>query len=253
MDEAADRSERLGSLEAEVHVWLQRTNGPCDPDRTDASRELLDADETARCRRLLREGDRRTFLAAHALLRRALSWYTDVAPGDWSFTAERWGRPEISGPALAPPLRFSLSHTTGLIACAVGLACECGVDVEASARRGDPLRVAPRVLAASELADLQAQPASARRERFLAYWTLKEAYLKALGVGLTLPLRGLVFALNGPGVRLEHSEHGPAATTLSWQFASLRPTADHVLALAVGLTGGPPRTVRVREGPPGAE
>jgi len=249
MDDPANARERLRSLESEVHVWLQQTDGTFDSDRTTAMQEILDADEAERHGRLLRESDRRDFLVAHALLRRVLSSYTDVAPGAWSFAANRWGRPEIAAPTAAASLRFSLSHTTGLVACAVGLECECGVDVETLGRRGDPLRVAPRVLATAELADLEAQPDSTRRERFLVYWTLKEALLKALGVGLTLPMRDLVFSLNEPEIRVECRKDSAAATT-DWQLASLRPTKDHVLALAVGFSASPPRTVRVRKGPP---
>ena len=253
MHEAVDPQERLRSLESEVHVWLHSTDGPADPPRASASLELLDAQEIERHQRLIRESDRHLFLVAHALLRRVLSRYADIAPQDWSFTANRWGRPEISGRLPAPRLRFSLSHTNGLVACAVGLACECGVDAEATGRRGDPLRAARRVLAPAELADLDAQVGSARRDRFLAYWTLKEAFLKALGVGLTLPLREIAFSLDESEIRLDDRGRAAARTDAAWQFESLRPTPDHVLALAVGRTGGPPRTVRVREGPPISE
>jgi 4'-phosphopantetheinyl transferase len=213
-------------------------------------RASLDAAETARLERFHRRSDRERYLLAHALVRGVLSRYASVDPGDWSFAANRWGRPRIAGPPGAPPLRFSLSHTPGLVACAVGRDCDCGVDVEALERRGDPLRVAPRVLAAAELEELRAQPEASRRERFLTYWTLKEATTKALGKGLTQPFREIAFAFADGDVRLDSAIPGDEPEDALWQFAVLRPTPAHALALAVRRRGGPARTLIVRAEPP---
>ena len=252
MDVAAHPTDFLRALEEEVHVWLTRPDEVVDSEHLAACRAMLSDDERARLARLRREPDRRAFLAAHALVRSALSRYADVPPEDWSFAANHWGRPEIAGPGAVPALRFSLSHTSGLTACAVALDCDCGVDVEAFDRRGDPLKLARRVLSPKELADLEARAAGARRDCFLAYWTLKEAYVKARGLGLSLPLRQFSFSLSGERIRIEFAAPGDDVAS-SWQFASLQPTPRHVLAIAVRRGDGPERRIVVRETLPGAD
>jgi 4'-phosphopantetheinyl transferase len=247
MEAAANPIERLRSLETEVHVWLARPDEIADPEGRAACRAQLSSDECRRLDRLRREADRHTFLAAHALVRRALSRYADVRPEGWVFAANRWGRPEIAGPAAAPVLRFSLSHTAGLIACAVARDGDCGVDVEFLDRGGDPLKVARRVLSPEELADLEAQPAGVRRDRFLAYWTLKEAYVKARGVGLAIPLRAISFSLTGERIRITSTPPGDDLGD-GWRFAALRPTPRHALGIALRPGDGPSRAIVVREG-----
>jgi 4'-phosphopantetheinyl transferase len=252
MDAAAHPTDLLRSLAEEVHVWLTRPEDVGDSEHVAACRAMLSDDERQRLARLRRERDRQAFLVAHALVRSALSRYADVPPEAWTFAANHWGRPEIAGPGALPALHFSLSHTSGLTACAVALGCDCGVDVESFDRGGDPLRIARRVLSPKELADLEAQAAEAQRERFLAYWTLKEAYVKARGLGLTHPLREFSFTLTGDRVRIEFAAPADDVAS-SWQFASLRPTPRHVLAVAVRRGESPERRFVLRETLPGAD
>ena len=252
MDAAAHPTDFLRSLGEEVHVWLTRPEDVGDSEHLAACRAMLSDDERARLARLRREPDRRAFLTAHALVRSALSRYADVPPEGWTFAANHRGRPEIAGPGPVPALRFSLSHTSGLTACAITLDFDCGVDVESFDRRGDPLKVARRVLSPKELSDLEARTAETRRDRFLTYWTLKEAYVKARGLGLSLPLRQFSFSLTGERIRIEFAAPGDDVAT-SWQFTSLRPTPRHVLAIAVRRGEAPERRIVVRETLPGAD
>jgi 4'-phosphopantetheinyl transferase len=252
MDAVAHPTDFLRSLDLEVHLWLTCPDDVADSGHLAACRAMLSDDERARLARLRREPDRRAFLVAHALVRSALSRYAGVPPEGWTFATNRWGRPEVAGPGAGPALRFSLSHTSGLVACAVALDCDCGVDVESSDRGGNPLGVAQRVLAPKELADLDSRTAGERHDRFLAYWTLKEAYVKARGLGLSLPLRQLSFSVTGERIRIEFAAPGEDAAH-SWQFSLLRPTPHHVLAVAVRRGDGPERRIVVRETLPGAD
>src|SRR5690606_33310169 len=107
-------------------------------------------------------------------------------------------------PDLAPgqtdvPLVFNLSHTDGLIACAVSRGREVGVDVEWLDRRGGDIDVADRFFSRYEVQALYAQPPERRRDRFFRYWTLKESYIKARGMGLALPLDRFSFELDRGG------------------------------------------------------
>jgi 4'-phosphopantetheinyl transferase len=226
---------------AAVHVWVAR---PREGDAAQLAhcRAAVSAEELARAERFRFEKNAREFLLAHALKRAALSRYAPIEPHAWRFAALPGGRPVLAGPAHAPDLRFNLSHTTGLVACAVSEGLEVGCDAESLLRPLDSLELAERHYAPAELRELRELGGAARTARFLEYWTLKEAYLKARGSGLRLPLDAVHFEL-GPGERIAARfapELEPAPER--WQFALLRPGAEHVLALAVQL-GLEPRPV----------
>jgi 4'-phosphopantetheinyl transferase len=227
---------------------------PDDPDlqpNLDTYRALLTPDELERMARLIFERDRRTFLITRAHVRTMLSRYAPVNPADWRFIANAHGRPEIlDRPEGVPDLRFNLSHTEGLIACAVTVGREVGVDVEHIGRR--LLHDVPgRFFAAREVVDLKSLPAADQPRVFFDYWTLKEAYIKARGFGLALPLGDFAFRLAPPDpveITFEPSLKDDPAT---WQFVQAWPTPQHRLGLAVRRIGKD-LPVRIREVVPGA-
>ncbi|HVB39222.1 MAG TPA: 4'-phosphopantetheinyl transferase superfamily protein [Vicinamibacterales bacterium] len=227
----------------EVHVWCLRQGAPIAPGVHATCDALLSAAERARRDRFVFERHRHQFLLAHALVRATLSRYTGVDPARWTFVENEYGRPEIASPAVALPLRFNLSHTDGLMACAVTLARDVGVDVEEVTRRAAGLDIAERYFAAAETAALVAVPEPDRHRAFFDYWTLKEAYIKARGMGLALPLRAFAFHLApsaAPAITFAPElDDDPAA----WQFRLFQPTTTHRLALAVRESPG--RRIRI--------
>jgi 4'-phosphopantetheinyl transferase len=131
-----------------------------------------------------------------------------------------------------PDLRFNISHTEGLIACAVTIGREVGVDVEHIGRRLTH-DIAGRFFAPREVNDLKALPDDQQHKVFFDYWTLKEAYIKARGFGLALPLGDFAFKLSPPAppeITFEPSLDDDPAT---WQFFQDWPTPQHRLGLAV--------------------
>jgi 4'-phosphopantetheinyl transferase len=181
----------------EAHLFLARLEEARDPALLESWQELLSPDERARGARYAFERNRHEHLVAHALKRRALSRFApEVDPRDWRFVAGDHGKPSVAAPETR--LRFNLSHTEGLVACLVALDAEVGVDVEQTARRSDTVGIADRFFAAPEVEALRALPEAEQRGRFFEYWTLKEAYIKARGLGLALPLGGFWFALAPP-------------------------------------------------------
>jgi 4'-phosphopantetheinyl transferase len=187
--------------------------------------------------RLVFGRDRRRFLLTRALVRTMLSRYAAVAPAEWAFITNDHGRPEIlDRPRGVPDLRFNLSHTEGLIACAVTIGREVGVDVEHVDRRlmHD---IAGRFFAPREVTDLKALPDSEQPRAFFDYWTLKEAYIKARGFGLALPLADFAFTLAPPAPPRIAFEPGLDDDPETWQFAQAWPTPHHRLALAVRRKG----------------
>lgn len=225
----------------ELHVWLVNL-AAVDERSLPGYRDLMSADELARNQRFRFEEDRRANCVTRALVRTTLSKYVDVDPGSWQFQAGDHGKPEISHPARRPPLRFNLSHSDRYIACAVMSAVDVGVDIEYTVRKNDVLNIADRYFSHSEVSELFDLEEDRQRDRFFDYWTLKEAYMKARGEGISLGLGNFSFHIpeQGPiGISFSAQlEDDPAA----WQFGLFRPKPDHRLACALRV----PARQRVR-------
>jgi len=230
----------------EVHVWWLDPQVVTKAANHAACWEVLSAVERARHARLRVDGARLQHVAAHALLRLTLSRYAAVAPQQWEFETNRYGRPEIAAPTAVPPLRFNLSHTRGLVVCGVTLQRDLGVDVEELRDTSRQLDIARRFFAPAEAAALAATPPDAQNVRFFEYWTLKESYIKARGLGLSLPLRRFAFDLTDRSqvrVSFDPELQDDAA---HWHFTLARPTTAHVLAVATRRRPGIPIRVQIK-------
>jgi 4'-phosphopantetheinyl transferase len=197
-------------------------------------RSLLAPEEVERQARLVRERDRRLFLISRALVRTTLSRYAPVDPGAWRFAAGEQGKPEIVAPSDLPPLRFNLTHTPGLVACAVAPGHEVGVDAERRDRPVACLDLARRAFSAEERTQLEALPEQRRRERFFELWTLREAYVKARGEGmLRVPRDAVTFRLSpDAGAQASFDATWPDDPS-RWRFFRVRPAESHRCAVAV--------------------
>lgn len=244
----------LAALAGEAHLWLVRLRESIPPEVERRWRDLLSPEEEAAARRFRVESARREHLAARALVRTTLSRYADVAPDRWRFRGGPQGRPEIGGPAGAPPLRFNLSHTRGLVACVVTLELDAGVDVERPARRlGDPLALARHGFAPAEQQALAQLSGSARRELFCHLWTLKEAFVKARGSGfLALPASRVACEIAPDGVIGLRFDRELDDRPEAWQMALLAATSEHRLAVAIRRGRRPDLELVTREVEPPA-
>jgi 4'-phosphopantetheinyl transferase len=200
-------------------------------------RQVITPDENERMARFVFERDRRQFLITRALVRAMLSRYAALAPGEWRFITNQYGRPEVlERPAGVADLRFNISHTEGLIACAVTVGREVGIDVE-NLNRSVTHDIAGRFFAPREAADLRSLPDGEQSRAFFDYWTLKEAYIKARGFGLALPLSDFAFCLRPPAQPTITFEPTLQDDPSSWQFYQASPTPVHRLGLAVRRNG----------------
>jgi 4'-phosphopantetheinyl transferase len=216
----------LENLEpGEVVVYLRRPE--CDHGALERDLALLDAEERARAARFHFEEDRATYVTSHALRRRVLSRYGAGDAASIRFRSGKHGRPELEGPS--SDLSFSLSHTRSLVACGVTRGALLGVDVE-QCRRRSYSDLAPACLTEGELAAWRALPELEQEARFVLIWTLKEAYAKALGVGLSLPFQSFgVHVLSEGSAVLEPA---PGQSAAEWRFEWLK-VEDHYLSIAV--------------------
>ncbi len=215
----------------DVHVWHVDPTSVSDPGLIRRHDALMSPDERARHARFVFPRDQHIYLVARALVRTTLSKYADVEPQAWMFLNGAYGRPEIAWPPGGPPLRFSLSHTAGLVALAVTLHADVGIDVEGINARAPGLDIARQYFAPAEAAALEALPAEQQGRAFLEYWTLKEAYIKATGLGLSMPLKSFAFELaDPPAISFNGS---PGGDPSEWHFFRLELAAQHLSAMAV--------------------
>jgi 4'-phosphopantetheinyl transferase len=227
-----------------VDVWFRFTDDLSDEDFSEA-RAMLSPSERSRCDRFVFARDKHNFVVAHALLRAALTFLEGGrSPDAWLFHADSHGKP-----CLAPgqsDLVFNLTHTDRLVACALSGAEPLGIDAEFVERSTDANLIAARCFSYDEAFDLAAHTGPERHTRFIEMWTLKEAFLKATGAGLSTPLKECAFHLYGTS-GLQFSP--PKTTTIAeWHFALFAPSPGHRLAVAAG--GGQRVEFRVRAWPP---
>ena len=238
-----DNPQLLQRLQQEAHVWLARPEDITDAGKLQQYQSLLSAGERQRYRRFYFDRDRHHYLVAHALLRTALSAYVDVDPASWQFSGNQHGRPEISAPDVAQPLRFNLTHTTGLVACVVTLEVDCGIDVERLSVRGNPMAIAEKIFAVDEQQALKRLDGEAFQDRFFVYWTLREAYCKALGVGIANATKDYCFVERGGGQWAIRFDAASNDASRHWQLAIMKPTNEHVMALAIRVAGMADRSI----------
>lgn len=226
-----------------VDVWLTDTER-IDPRRLAAYVARLNPAEALRYHRFLVHEARLQFAVARALSREVLSRYVPVEMQDWVFAIDDKGKPRIDEPALARHLQFNLSHTQGLVACAVAVGREVGVDVEDGRRDFSTLAGEPTIYSPVECGAAAALPPDQRGVHWLSLWTLKEAYAKARGVGLSAPIHTLSFQPGQPWCELQCPPgwDDPA----EWRFHLSQPTHWHRLAVAVPAPPGSAVRVDVR-------
>jgi len=221
------RADRLNA-EGGLAVWWLATDAaqPWDMQRW---LRMLDCAERERASRFWIEADRREFVAAHALLRAMLTYYFDVPAPAWRFLVDADGKPWVD-PNVGPhEIQFNLSHTRGLVAVALASRGAIGIDVEEIDEAKADLAIAEAYFAPSEVELLQQAPPSERARCFFRLWTLKEAYIKAIGKGLSAPLSSFAFTFEPIRVAFLH---GPQNGVANWRFAILPASYRHVLSIA---------------------
>jgi 4'-phosphopantetheinyl transferase len=213
----------------EIHVW---TASPEIALQQAAELErTLSTDEIDRARRFHFETDRRNFIGRRAILRAILADYLATTPSSLRFLYNDFGKPRLDGSPEARSLSFNQSRSRGLTLVAVTLDRDVGVDIEFVNDSVPTAELATSFFSTNEIATLQALPESLRLAGFFNCWSRKEAYIKARGMGLSIPLDSFDVSLN----------HGDAGTVVvngnssDWKIENL--DIDPRFAAAVGAPG----------------
>ncbi len=222
----------------EIHVWLSFYDEIVDLGLRARYRELLSSKEKMQEGRFYFARDRLRYLVTRVLVRTVLSRYAFINPTEWIFITNPHGRPEVcNAEAKDVNLSFSVSHTHHLIVLAVTKHRSLGVDVENIISCEAPIDVAVRFFAPAEVSALMAVPRHQRQYRFFEYWTFKEAYIKARGVGLSLPLDKFSFGYPNDWT-VDLTIHPDLADDASrWQFWQFRPRPEYLVAICAERAG----------------
>jgi 4'-phosphopantetheinyl transferase len=216
---------------AEVHVW--RISLECGDTALDRLRTFLADDERQRAGRFYFEKDRRHFIAGRGALRCLVAGYLVRHPSEVRFEYTNYGKPLLAGRPGAAELRFNLSHSHGLALLAVTRGRDVGVDLERIRENLDGEQLAERFFSPREVAVLRSLPLELRREAFFQCWTRKEAYIKANGKGLSLPLDQFDVTLRPGEPAALLATHYEPSEAHRWSMHGLMPGEGFVGALAV--------------------
>ena len=241
----------------DIDIWLTHYGDIVDDQHLDSLRLLLTADEASQERRFYFADDRKRYLVTRAMVRTVLSRYAPIEPERWTFSMNDYGRPRISeeiasSQPLARDLSFNISHTRGLIALAITRGRELGVDVENIAARHVSLDVARAYFSPSEVEDLFRASPDLQQDRFFEYWTFKESYIKARGMGLSLPLDRFSFQFPHHDAVCISIDPDLEDDAERWSFWQYRPTPDYLLAICAERHAGIPPTISIRNFNPSA-
>jgi 4'-phosphopantetheinyl transferase len=218
--------------ENEVHVWRVPLVAPAS--EIERLRKVLADDERQRADRFRFPKDRHHFIISHGALRILLGRYLDMPPEQIRFDYNKYGKPSLARTIGDDSLKFNLSHSGKLALYAFVRQREVGIDVEWMHRRIDQAeQIAERYFSAAENDVLRALPERLKREAFFNCWTRKEAYIKARGRGLSLPLDQFDVSLRpGEPAKLFATRDDPQQA-LRWTMQAINPGEDYIAALLV--------------------
>lgn len=218
-----------------VRVWHAETADFCRRGEDAHARAvaMLRPVERVRYDRFRHDADRHMFLVGRLMARAIVADALDVAPAEWPWREGLRGRPEID--VANCPVSFNLAHSAGTVVCALSWLGPVGVDVEDRERTLLDRALVARCCDADEAADIDAH-GDAWRDRFLQYWTLKESYLKAVGLGVSVHLPDVRFQLDS-GVRSAF-QGTLAGADAGWTFALTTIGSRHFVAVATSTADG---------------
>lgn len=223
------------------HLWFAYPDDLCCTQTAEACAHLLSEDEHTRLQSFRFDRDRRQYLTTRVLVRTALAHHLQAAPESLVFSSNPWGKPQL------PPeagLRFNISNCPALVVCLVADQMEIGVDMEPFERAAAVAGLGSHIFSLAEQRQLDALPDQLKLDRALILWTLKESWIKARGMGLSIPPDKISFFFSdsGTNIRLKVEDQFREDASRNWQCCLLN-HSGHRVALMID-SSAPPRIER---------
>jgi 4'-phosphopantetheinyl transferase len=237
----------MSPLDQSIHLW--HTTVVADRHRASSIRWQLTKDELDRADRFKFEDLQWRFAQRRALLRQILAIYVDVPPEELRFRYNARGKPFLESTSNERGIEFSMSHSKDRMIVAVTLGRDIGADIEVHRDNIDKQGLAEHFFAPKDIEVIRnARDEESLTHEFFRTWTGKEAYVKAIGDGLLIPLDQFHINTYAKPVRLEFASHrftDPKHADLSrWNFEWRSFSEDESICIAYF---GPPATIEVRE------
>jgi 4'-phosphopantetheinyl transferase len=215
----------------QVHVWCADVQDALH--RIGFLRSTLSSDEHKRAQRFYFDRDRERFIVGRGLLRVVLGRYLGRSPEKIRFSYNRYGKPALAERSAAPAVAFNLSHAGSLVFCAFTRNRAVGVDIEPLRRFANAAQLVERFFSDREKRVFRSLPESRKAEAFFTCWTRKEAYIKALGKGLSMPLNqfSVTFGPDEPA-KLMHTS-ADSTSSSRWFLKGIRINARYIAAVVV--------------------
>lgn len=210
-----------------VDVWRIFLN--LEVDSIKLAESTLSADEAQRAARFHFPKDRDRFIAAHGILRQIIGRYLHCKPDELTFSVNQYGKPSL----VDSNLEFNLSHSGDFALLAITQNRKVGVDVERIRQGISSHVIAQQYFSKAEVAELQSLPITQREAAFFTCWTRKEAYIKAQGIGLSLPLESFDVSLSPNEPAMLRAVRPDPQEAARWTLRPLDVSQNYVGALAV--------------------
>jgi len=218
--------------EGDVQIWQIALNQPPDPENSKLI-STLSPDEQMRAGRFHRSRDRENFIYTRGMLRAILARYLSISAANINFVYSAYGKPAIVENQNHRGLRFNLSHANEIALIGITRKCEIGIDIEFIREDFATMEIAEDFFSEKELVVLRLLPRQLRTRAFFNCWTRKEAYIKAIGEGLSYPLDKFAVSLTpGNPPELLYVDDNPLEI-MRWRFYEPDTPPDYVAALVV--------------------
>ena len=218
-------------LGSDIHVWCASLEFP--PQELEGLFHLLSPDEKKRAERFYFERDRNRFIAGRGLLRTIISHYLEIEPSQIEFIYGSYGKPALKSALQDKTFEFNVSHSKDLALYIFSWDRKVGIDVEYVRPMPDTNDFAGQFFSPSESGFVNSLSGKQKDDAFFKIWTCKEAFLKANGSGLTLPINQVEISLEAEGSAILRSIGGDKTQAAPWHLETFNPVPGYQAALAV--------------------
>lgn len=216
----------------QIHLWYVFFTDIKDQNLLSQYEGLLSYDERYQMQRYMFIDDKLRFLITRALVRTTLSRYQSILPQEWYFSKNHYGKPIINNLVLQKQrISFNVSHTRDLILLGITCEHEVGVDVE-NIHQVPPYEIMDQFFSPAETLTIQKLPVNRQAEYFFKHWTLKECYLKARGVGLSVPLDLVSFLVQKKKIHV-FIDSQLRDKAQNWKFWQFQPSPQHIASICI--------------------